>query len=64
MAGFDGFSLYPITPALTTYALDMDAMTRASVSQLLARMEGSSAPPALRIIQGRPIEGESVKPLI
>jgi len=64
VVGFDGFSLYPITPALTTYALDMDAMTRASVSQLLARMEGSSAPPALRIIQGRLIEGESVKPLI
>lgn len=63
VVGFDGFSLYPTTPALTTYALDMDAMTRASVSQLLARMEGSADPPALCIIQGHLIEGESVKPL-
>lgn len=62
MAGFDGFSLYPITPALTTYALDMDAMTRASVSQLLARMEGSSAPPALRIILGRPLRAKASNP--
>lgn len=64
IVGFDNFSLYPIVPELTTYAVDMDAMVRASVSQLLARMEGSTVPPELRIVQGRLIEGESVKTLL
>lgn len=63
LVGFDNFSLYPITPELTTYAVDMEAMTRASTAQLFARMEGSDAPPVLQIVPGHLIEGGSVKPL-
>ena len=64
VAGFDGFLPSPVSPALTSYAVDMEAMVRASVDQLAARMAGACHPPELRIIPGHLVEGESVQSLV
>lgn len=61
VVGFDGFTLDPISPTITTYVVDMGSIARTGVEQLWARMENPERPPELRIIPGHLSEGESVK---
>lgn len=61
VVGFDGFAPAPISPPVTTYAVDMAGMARAGVEMLIDRMGNPGNAPELRIIPGYPIEGESVK---
>lgn len=63
VVGFDGFSPLPLSPALTTYAVDMDGMAAASVVQLMERLTDPGRDRDLRIIPGRVQEGESVRTL-
>ena len=64
VVGFDGFSLTPISPALVTYAVDMEGMARASVKQLMDRLADPSRPPELRIVPGHFVKGDSVKSIL
>ena len=64
VVGFDGFSLTPISPALVTYAVDMEGMARASVKQLMDRLADPSRPPKLRIVPGHFVKGDSVKSIL
>lgn len=61
VVGFDGFNLSPVSPTLTTYAVDMEGMAQASVKQLMDRLADPDRPPELRIVPGHLIEGESVR---
>lgn len=61
VVGFDGFAPSPISPPLTTYAIDIEGMARASVGQLMDRLANPDHPPELRIVSGHLVEGESVR---
>lgn len=61
IVGFDGFSMVPISPALTTYAVDMARMARAALELLQERIAHPDRRPELRIIPGYLREGDSVK---
>jgi len=61
IVGFDGFSPSHLSPALTTYAVDMDKIARAGLELLQERVAEPDRKPELRIIPGHLLEGESVK---
>lgn len=60
VVGFDGFAPSPLSPAVTTYAVDIGGMARAGVDALAERVADPQRAPVLRIVPGYVIEGESV----
>lgn len=62
IAGFDDF-MFPglIRMGVTTYAVDMDGMTRACVENLLRKMRNPDYVPNLKIISGRLVIRGSVR---
>ena len=63
VVGFDGFAPLPLSPEITTYAVDMDGMASASVAQLMERLTDPGRARNLRIIPGHFQEGASVRTL-
>ena len=64
VVGFDGFAPTPSVPEVTTYAVDMAGMARASVAQLAERIANPGRPPELRIVPGHLREADSVNMLL
>lgn len=62
IAGFDDY-LFPglSTIKFTTYAVDMDGMTRACVERLLRKIHNPNYEPTLKIVSGRFIVRDSVR---
>lgn len=64
VVSFDDFVFSDLSdPKITTYAVDMDGMARASVEQLRARIVDSERDIEFRVVTGFLREKESVKPL-
>lgn len=61
VVGFDGFAPSPLSPELTTYAVDMEGMAAAGVAQLMERLADPGKPRELRIVPGHIQEGGSVR---
>ena len=61
IVSFDGFAPSPLPQEITTYAVDMAGMARASVEQLSSRAAHPGHPPELQIIPGRLREADSVQ---
>ena len=61
LVGFDDFLFSNLAePRITTYAVDMEGMARASVAQLIERMAHPEKRPDFRVISGCLVEKESV----
>jgi LacI family transcriptional regulator len=50
-------------PGVTTYFADIEGMARASVEELILKIENPQYRPTLRIITGKIIVKDSVRPL-
>lgn len=61
LVGFDDFLFSNLAePRITTYAVDMEGMARASVAQLIERMAHPEKRPDFRVVSGCLVEKESV----
>lgn len=63
LVGFDGYAPSVMHAEITTYAVDMAGMARASVAQLSERLANPEKPLEVRIVPGHLREESSVKPI-
>lgn len=63
IVGFDNYALSNVsTPAITTYAVDMDGMARSCVERLIRKIHNPNYNPNLKVVSGRIIVKDSVAP--
>lgn len=65
ITGFDNFILSELTvPRITTYAVDVDGMSKETVKQLLRRIQNPKAPVQRQVVSGSLLMRDSVRRLI